>query len=95
LAAVTSRPEEVGEEFYLYIAPSIRYQLYDATIQGLFNDNSAVTFDLIPIRFNGEVGNIGKTILIYLTPCIPGKELHNQINTGYFYGSILVSYLLK
>jgi hypothetical protein len=52
----------VGEEFYLYIAPSIRYQLYDATIQGsLFNDNSAVTFDLIPIRFNGEVGlNIGK-----------------------------------
>jgi hypothetical protein len=26
-----------------------------------FNDNSAVTFDLIPIRFNGEVGlNIEK-----------------------------------
>jgi hypothetical protein len=97
-AAVTSRPEEAGEEFYLYIAPSIRYQLYDATIQGsLFNDNSAVTFDLIPIRFNGEVGFKYRKNNLNLSYAFVyrSKELHNQINTGYFYGSILVSYLLK
>jgi hypothetical protein len=62
----------VGEEFYLYIAPSIRYQ-YDATTRKSFNDNSAVTFDLIPIRFNGEVGfKYRKIILIYLTPLYTG-----------------------
>jgi lipid A 3-O-deacylase len=97
-AAVSSRAEEVGEEFYLYIAPSIRYQLYDATIQGsFFNDNSEVTFDLIPVRFNGEIGfKYRKNNLnLSYTFVYRSKELHNQINTGYFYGSILVSYLLK
>jgi hypothetical protein len=65
------------------------------TIQSLFNDNSAVTFDLIPIRFNGEVGfKYRKNNLNLSYACVP-VELHNQINTGYFYGSILVSYLLK
>jgi hypothetical protein len=80
----------VGEEFYLYIAPSIRYQLYDATIQGsLFNDNSAVTFDLIPIRFNGGRFQISKNNLnLSYAFVYRKKELHNQINTGYFYGSI-------
>jgi lipid A 3-O-deacylase len=97
-AAVTRRPEEVGEEFYLYLAPSISYQLYDATTQGsLFNDNSAVTFDLIPIRFNGEVGFKYRKNNLNLSYAFVyrSKELHNQINTAYFYGSILVSYLLK
>ncbi|MGO4817395.1 lipid A deacylase LpxR family protein [Flavobacterium sp. W22_SRS_FP1] len=46
-----------AKEFYFYIAPSMNYQLYDATIQGsLFNNNSPVTFDLVPLRFNGEAG---------------------------------------
>jgi hypothetical protein len=46
------------------------------TTQGsLFNDNSAVTFDLIPIRFNGEVGfKYRKIILIYLTPLYTGVK---------------------
>jgi hypothetical protein len=48
---------ELQKEFYFYIAPSIKYQVYDGTIQGsLFNDRSPITFDLIPIRFNGETG---------------------------------------
>jgi hypothetical protein len=44
-------------EFYFYIAPSINYQLYDATIQGsLFSNRSPITFSLVPYRFNGEAG---------------------------------------
>jgi hypothetical protein len=44
---------KVGKVLSLYYSQH-QYQLYDATIQGsLFNDNSAVTFDLIPIRFGG------------------------------------------
>ena len=85
-------------EFYFYIAPSINYQLYDATIQGcLFNSNSAVTFDLVPFRFNGEAGfkyrknNLNLSyVFVYR-----GKELYSRTISGYFYGSIGVSYLLK
>lgn len=85
-------------EFYFYIAPSVNYQLYDATIQGsLFNSNSPVTFDLVPFRFNGEAGfkyrknNLNLSyIFVYR-----GKELYSKTISGYFYGSIGVSYLLK
>ena len=45
------------KELYIYMVPSINYQIYDATIQGsLINDKSPVTFDLIPIRINAELG---------------------------------------
>tara|TARA_R110002126_G_scaffold180722_4_gene329521 strand:+ start:1349 stop:2287 length:939 start_codon:yes stop_codon:yes gene_type:complete len=85
-------------EFYFYIAPSLNYQLYDATIQGsLFNNNSAVTFDLVPFRFNGEAGfkyRINNLNLSYVF-VYRGKELYSRTISGYFYGSIGVSYLLK
>ena len=85
-------------EFYFYIAPSINYQLYDATIQGsLFSTNSPVTFSLVPFRFNGEAGfkyrknNLNLSyVFVYR-----GKELYSKTISGYFYGSIGVSYLLK
>jgi hypothetical protein len=97
-ASVTRDAEALESELYFYIAPSIKYQMYDATIQGsLFNQDSPVTFDLIPLRFNGEAGlqyrknNLNLSYsFIYTT-----KEVRNAINTGYFYGSIVVSYLLK
>lgn len=97
-ASVSRKPGELEQEFYFYIAPSIKYQVYDATIQGsLFNENSPITFDLIPVRFNGEAGfkyrknNFNLSyVFVYRS-----KELHNEINTGYFYGSIGVSYLLR
>lgn len=85
-------------EFYFYIAPSINYQLYDATIQGsLFNDDSPVTYNLVPLRFNGEAGfkyrknnfNLGYSFVYR------GKEVSNDENTGYFYGSISLSFLFK
>ncbi|MCG9792132.1 lipid A deacylase LpxR family protein [Flavobacterium algicola] len=84
-------------EFYFFIATNINYQLYDATIQGsLFSNNSPVTFRLIPIRFNGEAGvkyRKNKLNLSY-TFMYKGKESHSPKGTGYFYGSIGLSYLL-
>jgi lipid A 3-O-deacylase len=85
-------------EFYFYIAPSINYQLYDATIQGsLFNNISPVTFDLVPLRFNGEAGfKYRKNNLNLLYAFVyQGKQLYSNTMSGYFYGSIGVSYLLK
>ena len=85
-------------EFYFYIAPSINYQLYDATIQGsLFNDNSPITFSIVPFRFNGEAGfkyrknNLNLSYVFMYR----GKELYSKTISGYFYGSIGLSYLLK
>lgn len=98
-ASLNSDKEKYKEqsEFYFYINPSLNYQIYDATIQGsMFNDKSPVTFDLIPMRFNGEAGFKYRKnhwnfhyLFVYR-----GKEVDNSINEGYFYGSIGASYLL-
>lgn len=85
-------------EFYFYIASSINYQLHDATIQGsLFNDNSPITFSLAPFRFNGEAGFKYRKNNLNLSYVFNyrGKELYSKTISGYFYGSIGVSYLLK
>lgn len=95
-ASVNKDTRQAGSEFYLYILPRINYQLYDATIQGsLFNDKSPVTYDLIPFRFNGEAGLKYRKNNLNLSYAFVyrGKELNHQVNTGYFYGSIGVSYL--
>jgi hypothetical protein len=97
-ASVTSNSQQIVSEFYFYIAPSVCYQLYDATIQGsLFSDNSPQTFPIIPFRFNGEAGfkyrknNVNLSyVFVYR-----GKELYTNTSSGFFYGSIGVSYLLK
>lgn len=85
-------------EFYFYMAPYFNYQIYDATIQGsLFNDNSPVTFDIKPFRFNGEAGlryRINNLNLSYAF-VYRGKELKSERMTGYFYGSIGISYLFR
>ena len=100
-ASVSTAPQIKVREFYIYAMPSVNYQFYDATIQGsLFNDTSPVTFDLVPLRFNAEFGikyrhdnfNLSYTFMYR------GKELKDPLtntNSGYFYGSIRVSYLLK
>ncbi|AWG21065.1 hypothetical protein FFWV33_05720 [Flavobacterium faecale] len=85
-------------EFYAYVSTSVNYQLYDATIEGsLFNNNSPVTFDLVPFRFNGEAGiKYRKNNLnLYYTFMYRGRELVHPTNTGYFYGSVGISYLLN
>ena len=84
-------------EFYFYINPNLNYQFYDATIQGsMFNDNSPVTYDLVPFRFQGEAGfkfrknhwNLSYSFLYR------GKEIDNRANKNYFYGSIVLGYLM-
>jgi hypothetical protein len=98
-AAVNSNKQVYrGEsEFYFYIHPGVNYQLYDATIQGsLFSNNSPVTFDLVPLRFVGEAGfkfRKNKWDLSY-SFIYKGKEVDNAVNTGYFYGSIVIGHLL-
>lgn len=84
-------------ELFLYLNPNINYQLYDATIQGsLFNDESPVTFPLIPLRFNAEAGvKYGRNNWNFSYSFnYRGKELSNNVITGYYYGSIVIGYLL-
>lgn len=95
--ASISRGKSLNEtEFYFYMAPSFNIQFYDATIQGgLFNNDSPVTFDIKPFRFNGEAGlryrknnwNLSYAFVYR------GKEVKFHRNIGYFYGSIMLSYL--
>jgi len=98
-ASLNSNPQVYKDEreFYFYIAPYLNYQAYDATIQGsMFNNNSPVTFDLVPFRFNGEAGlkyRRNKWDLSYIF-VYRGKELKNNVVQGYFYGSIGVGYIL-
>lgn len=85
-------------EFYFYINPMLNYQVYDATIEGrLFNDHSPVTFDLEPLRFNGEAGFKYRKNRLNLSYAFVyrGREAINNVIEGYFYGSISASWLLK
>ena len=98
-ASLNSDKEKYKEqsEFYFYVNPSVNYQIYDATIQGcMFGGNNPVTYDLVPLRFNGEAGFKYRKnhwnfhyVFVYR-----GKEVDNSRNEGYFYGSIGASYLL-
>jgi lipid A 3-O-deacylase len=97
-ASLSSNNSPLESEFYFYMAPSFNYQIYDATIQGgLFNDNSPVTFDLKPFRFNGEAGLRYRKNNLNLSYAFVyrGKEVNFYRNKGYFYGSIGISYLFK
>ena len=84
-------------ELFLYLNPNLQYMQYDATIQGShFNDTSPVTFPLIPFRFNAEVGvkyRYNNWDYSYSFN-YRGKELSNNVISGFYYGSIQVSYML-
>lgn len=97
-ASIRADTIQQAREFYFYMAPFLNYQIYDATIQGsMFNDNSPVTFDLIPLRFNAEAGfryrknnwNLSYAFVYR------GKELKFHRTIGYFYGSIRLSYIFR
>lgn len=84
-------------EFFLFISPKVNYQIYDATIQGsLFNDDSPVTFPLIPWRFEAETGVMYRKNSWNLSFSFnyQGKELTNNVIQGFYYGRIGVGYLL-
>ncbi|WP_343615403.1 lipid A deacylase LpxR family protein [Flavobacterium sp.] len=100
-ASVNANAQPDIREFYFYAAPSVNYQFYDATIEGsMFNDTSPITFDLEPLRFNAEAGlkyrrnnfNISYSFIYR------GRELNDpgiDTNSGYFYGSIRLGFLLR
>jgi len=85
------------KEFFLYFNPSINYQRYDATIQGsMFNYDSPITFNILPLRFNAEAGvkyHNGHWNYSYSFN-YKGKELSNNVIEAFFYGSIVVGYFL-
>lgn len=96
--SLSSDTKPIEHELYFYMNPSVNYQIYDATIQGgLFNDHSPVTFDLIPLRFNGEAGLRYRNNNWNLSYAFVyrGKELKFYRTIGYFYGSIKVSYIFR
>jgi lipid A 3-O-deacylase len=100
-ASVSAQPQFNVREFYFYAMPSVNYQFYDATIEGsMFSDTSPVTFELEPLRFNAEFGlkyrhnnfNISYSFLYR------GRELKDpetNTNSGYFYGSIRLGFLIR
>lgn len=86
-----------NNEFYFYIVPSIRYQVYDATIQGsLFDDNSPVTFSIVPLRFNLKAGLMYRKNNFNLSYSFiyTSKEVADSPSISFFYGSIGFSFLL-
>lgn len=100
-ASVSANEQPNIREFYFYAMPSVNYQFYDATIEGsMFNDTSPITFDLEPLRFNAEFGlkyrhnNFNMSYsFIYR-----GRELNDpgiDTNSGYFFGSIRMGFLLR
>jgi len=100
-ASISAQPKFNVREFYFYAMPSVNYQFYDATIEGsMFSDTSPVTFELEPLRFNAEAGlkyrhnnfNISYSFIYR------GRELKDpetNTNSGYFYGSIRLGFLIK
>ncbi|KAF2512141.1 lipid A deacylase LpxR family protein [Flavobacterium zhairuonense] len=100
-ASVSTAVQYDIREFYFYAMPSVNYQFYDATIEGSrFSDTSPITFELEPLRFNAEAGikyrhnkfNISYSFIYR------GRELKDpgiDTNSGYFYGSIRMGFLIR
>ncbi|WP_294823489.1 lipid A deacylase LpxR family protein [uncultured Flavobacterium sp.] len=84
-------------DLFLYLNPNVQYMHRDATIEGSpFNNDSPVTFPLIPFRFNADAGikyQRGHWNFSYSVH-YRGKELSNNVITGFYYGSIQLGYLL-
>lgn len=100
-ASVSANEQLNMREFYFYFMPSINYQFYDATIEGsMFSNTSPVTFDLEPFRFNFEAGlkyRHNKFNMSY-SFIYRGRELKDpkfDTNSGYFFGSIRMGFLLR
>ena len=86
-------------ESFIYLKTMLSYVLYDATIQGSFlNTSSPVTFYVMPLKFNLEVGfryslnrfNYGYTIYYHT------KKIKNErVKNSNIYGSIQISYMFR
>lgn len=88
-----------GVESFFYYETSLSFIAYDATVQGsLFNDNSPLTFDINPLRFDLEIGyrftsnrwNFG-----YAYHYHSNKLPNLRRNGGHYYGRIFLGYLFN
>ncbi len=86
-------------ESFFYIKPLLRYALYDATLQGsLFNDESEVTRELVPLVFNIEIGlkfTVNRFNFGYTFNYNTSKSEDLRYTYGNKYGTISVNYLLR
>jgi hypothetical protein len=86
------------EELYFFIHPSLQYQAYDATVQGsLFGTQSPVELDLIRWRWHTAVGIKYRYnhFNCHYTFYYRSKEVNHPVNTGYYYGSIGLTYSFR
>jgi len=85
------------QAFYVYALPKINWQWYDATIQGsLFDTKSEVTYRIRPFRFTAEIGmryTYDRFNFSY-SAAYTTTEIENRNASGYFYGTVVGSYLL-
>lgn len=86
-------------ESFIFIKPSVRYSLYDATLQGSFlNTGSKVTNELIPVVFNLEIGfyfTLNRFNFGYVLNYNSNKSKDLRFENGHKYGGIRLDYLLK
>lgn len=86
-------------ESFLFIQPSLRYTIYDATLQGSFlNTGSEVTSELIPLVFNLEIGYLftaKRFIFGYVYNYNSSKSKNLNLTNGHTFGTIKINYLLK
>ncbi|MGK0411902.1 MAG: lipid A 3-O-deacylase [Polaribacter sp.] len=86
-------------ESFFFIKPTLRYALYDATIQGSFlNTNSEVTKEIIPFVFNVALGfkfTANRLNFGYIFNYNTSKSKNLKYTYGNKYGTVAISYLLK
>ena len=86
-------------ESFLFIKPTLKYTLYDATLQGSFlNTGSLVTNTLKPFVFNLQVGyqfTANRFNFAYIYNYHSNKSNNLNATNGHTYGTIGINYLLK
>lgn len=92
-----SRDENISneKELYLYFRPSLSYVYYSAVIQGgVFSDSSPVTYDVMPLRLDLELGISGsyKNLNAGYSVIFQTKGAQNDLITSHVYASIFVGY---
>jgi len=87
-----------AQELYFFISPKINLQMYDATIQGsMFTNDSSVTYSIKPLRLKVEAGLKFKCHRYNLSCSFQytTDEIKSSSATGFYYGSLIGSYVFK
>ncbi|WP_439131296.1 lipid A deacylase LpxR family protein [Polaribacter sp.] len=85
-------------ESFFYFKPTLRYTLYDATLQGSFlNTGSDVTKELVPFVFDMELGfkfSANRFNFGYVFNYNTSKSKNLRYTYGNKYGTIILSYFI-